>query len=72
MEVNTSSETIRSDIRKRKALDHLVETVEVVDDDGSPIDRADLEIEDATTEDADDETDDETDIEQTETTEDPA
>jgi trigger factor len=65
-------QAIRSDIRKRKALDHLVETVEVVDDDGSPIDRADLEIEDATTEDADDETDDETDIEQTETTEDPA
>ncbi len=65
-------QAIRSDIRKRKALDHLVETVEVVDDDGNPIDRADLEIEDATTEDADDETDDETDIEQTETAEDPA
>jgi trigger factor len=63
-------QAIRSDIRKRKALDHLVETVEVVDDDGNPIDRADLEIEDATAEDP--ELDDDTDIEQTETAEDPA
>lgn len=37
-------QAIRSDIRKRKALDRLVETVEIVDDDGNPIDRADLEI----------------------------
>ena len=36
-------EAIRSDIKKRKALDWLVETVEIVDDDGNAIDRADLE-----------------------------
>ncbi len=33
---------VRSDIRKRKALDWLVERVEIVDPDGNPIDRADL------------------------------
>jgi hypothetical protein len=38
-------QAIRSDIKKRKALDRLVETVEIVDDDGNPIDRAELEIE---------------------------
>ena len=37
-------QAIRSDIKKRKALDHLVDTVEIVDDDGNAIDRADLEI----------------------------
>ena len=37
-------EAIRSDIKKRKALDRLVETVEIVDDDGNAIDRADLEM----------------------------
>jgi trigger factor len=35
---------LRSDIRKRKALDWLVEQVEVVDQEGQPIDRADLEV----------------------------
>jgi hypothetical protein len=53
-------EAIRSDIKKRKALDHLVETVEIVDDDGNVIDRADLEIaeDDADVEeDADDDVD---------------
>ena len=35
---------VRSDIRKAKALGWLVEHVEVVDPDGNPIDRADLEI----------------------------
>ena len=34
---------VRSDLRKRKALDWLVEHVEIVDEDGTPIDRADLE-----------------------------
>jgi trigger factor len=34
---------VRSDIRKAKALGWLVEHVEIVDDEGSPIDRADLE-----------------------------
>ncbi len=37
-------QAIRSDIKKRKALDHLVDTVEIVDDDGNAIDRADLEM----------------------------
>jgi trigger factor len=35
---------VRSDIRKRKALDWLLERVEIVDPLGQPIDRADLEI----------------------------
>jgi trigger factor len=45
-------QAIRSDIRKRKALDWLLEHVEIVDDAGQPIDRADLEVggEDAETE----------------------
>jgi len=44
---------VRSDIRKRKALDWLLERVEIVDEEGQPIDRADLEItpEDGTTDD---------------------
>lgn len=36
-------QAVRSDIRKRKALDWLVETVEIVDEEGQPIDRADLD-----------------------------
>jgi trigger factor len=35
---------VRSDVRKQKALDWLLERVEIVDEDGQPIDRADLEI----------------------------
>jgi trigger factor len=35
---------VRSDVRKRKALDWLLERVEIVDEDGRPIDRADLEV----------------------------
>lgn len=35
---------LRSDIRKRKALDWLVERVELVDQEGQPVDRADLEL----------------------------
>jgi trigger factor len=62
---------IRSDIRKRKALDHLVETVEVVDDDGNPIDRSDLEIEAESEDGAEDDTaEDDTDTEQTDPAED--
>lgn len=34
--------TVRSDIRKAKALEWLVQNVEVVDEDGNPIDRAEL------------------------------
>ncbi len=37
---------VRADIRRRKALDWLVEHVEIVDEDGEPIDRADLEAPD--------------------------
>ncbi|MGH9111767.1 MAG: trigger factor [Acidimicrobiales bacterium] len=35
---------VRSDVRKRKALDWLLERVEIVDEDGQPIERGDLEI----------------------------
>jgi trigger factor len=35
---------VRSDIRKRKALDWLLEHVEIVDQDGQPLARADLDI----------------------------
>jgi trigger factor len=50
-------EAIRSDIKKRKALDHLVDTVEIVDDDGNVIDRADLEIAEDEADEDDDELD---------------
>jgi trigger factor len=39
---------VEADIRMRKALDFLVSTVEIVDEDGNPIDRADLEVDDET------------------------
>jgi trigger factor len=39
---------VRSDIRKRKALDWLVDHVELVDEDGQPIDRQALEIDETT------------------------
>ncbi len=35
---------VRSDIKKRKALEWLIERVEIVDEDGNAIDRADLEL----------------------------
>jgi trigger factor len=35
---------VRSDVRKRKALDWLLERVEIVDEDGHAIDRAQLEL----------------------------
>jgi trigger factor len=35
---------VRSDLKKRKALEWLVEHVEIVDEAGEPIDRADLEL----------------------------
>jgi trigger factor len=35
---------LRSDIRKRKALEWLVERVEIVDEDGEPVDRSALEL----------------------------
>jgi trigger factor len=37
-------QAVRSDIRKRQALDWLLERVEVVDEGGAAIDRADLEL----------------------------
>jgi trigger factor len=45
---------VRSDVRKRKALDWLLERVEIVDEDGQPIDRAELEIRPAPDESQDD------------------
>jgi trigger factor len=44
---------VRSDIKKRKAFDWLLERVEIVDGDGNVIDRASLEIESASDEDTD-------------------
>jgi trigger factor len=46
---------VRSDVRKRKALDWLLERVEIVDEDGQPIDRTELEIRPAPDESEDDE-----------------
>ncbi|MEO7556609.1 MAG: trigger factor [Acidimicrobiales bacterium] len=40
-------EAVRSDLRKRKAVDWLVEQVELVDEEGQPIDRAVLAFPDA-------------------------
>jgi trigger factor len=58
---------VRSDIRKRKALDWLLERVEIVDEDGHPIDRSDLEIATNATTDQSDDTDiDDTDDAETE------
>ncbi|HET6663224.1 MAG TPA: trigger factor [Acidimicrobiales bacterium] len=48
---------VRSDVRKRKALDWLLERVEIVDEDGRAIDRADLEISPQTDEHGSDEDD---------------
>jgi trigger factor len=52
---------VRSDLRKRKALDWLVANVAIVDEDGNAVDRADLEVpepdEDDDTTDEADETD---------------
>jgi trigger factor len=49
---------VRSDVRKRKALDWLLERVEIVDEDGQPIDRSEFEIRPAPDE-SQDESDDE-------------
>ncbi|MGI8663795.1 MAG: trigger factor [Acidimicrobiales bacterium] len=40
-------QAVRSDVRKRKAVDWLAEQVELVDEDGQPIDRAALALPDA-------------------------
>jgi trigger factor len=53
---------VRSDVRKRKALDWLIEQVDVVDEEGNPIDRAQLQAAiDATDEPTTDDTEDEDD-----------
>ena len=54
---------VRSDVRKRKALDWLLERVEIVDEDGHAIDRADLEVSAASAASAPPEQSDETDTE---------
>ena len=56
-ERNDQVPLVRSDIRKRKALEWLLEQVEVVDESGAPVDRAALTVEDETAEDADPDTD---------------
>ena len=45
---------VRSDVRKAKALDWLIEHVELVDEEGHPVDRADLEVVTDTDDGADD------------------
>ena len=45
-ERNESVALVRSDIKKRKALEWLLEQVEVVDEAGTPIDRALLQVDD--------------------------
>lgn len=45
LERNGQMPAIRSDLRKRKALEWLIETVELVDGSGETIDRASLELE---------------------------
>ena len=57
---------VRSDVRKRKALDWLLERVEIVDEDGQPIDRAELEIRPAPDESQDDSDDEDTNENKTE------
>ena len=44
LERNEQLPAVRSDLRTRKALEWLLEHVEVVDPEGEPIDRADLEL----------------------------
>ena len=46
---------IRGDIRRRKALDWLVESVEIVDEEGNPLDRSELILPEEDTDEADDE-----------------
>jgi trigger factor len=57
-ERNEQMPLVRSDIRKRKALEWLLEQVEVVDESGAPVDRAALTVEDETADDAAPQTDD--------------
>ena len=43
-ERNEQVALVRSDVRKRKALEWLTETVEIVDENGAPVERTSLEI----------------------------
>jgi trigger factor len=45
LERNQQMPAVRSDLRKRKALEWVAERVEVVDEDGQPVDRAELRVE---------------------------
>lgn len=47
LERSDGVEAVRSDLRKQKALEWLVERAEVVDDDGRPVERGELEAPDA-------------------------
>ncbi len=47
LERNGQVSAVRSDLRKRKALEWLIERVELVDEEGTTIDRASLEVEPA-------------------------
>jgi len=51
---------VRSDLRKGKALEWLIDRVEVVDEEGKPIDRADFEMAAPPAGDADESPDDST------------
>jgi trigger factor len=44
LERNGQMSAVRSDLRKRKALEWLIERVELVDEDGTTIDRASLDV----------------------------
>jgi trigger factor len=54
-ERNQQVPLVRSDLRKRKALEWLIERVEIVDEQGQPVDRAALEVGDDTDDEAADE-----------------
>ncbi len=54
---------LRADLRKRKAMELVLESVQIVDENGKPVDRADLEDTDTTTELDESETDTEHDTE---------
>lgn len=57
LERNGQMSAVRSDLRKRKALEWLIETVELVDGSGATIDRASLELEPTSTDEPADEAD---------------
>ena len=58
LERNGQVPAVRSDLSKRKALEWLIDHVELVDEEGKTIDRAALEVEPPAAENADDDADD--------------